>query len=112
MKEMGLTMRRKKHRKQTTDSEHPFPRYPNLVKDLVVMHPNQAWVCDITYVKLGDGAFVYLAIVLDVFTRAIRGWALSHGLGVSVDACRIASRSDTRDTRDSPFRSRFAIRRN
>jgi len=84
MREMGLFVRRKKHRKQTTDSEHPFPRYPNLVKDLVVTHPNRVWVCDITYIKLGDGEFVFLAIVLDVFTRAIRGWALSHGLGVEL----------------------------
>lgn len=84
MRELGLTVRRKKHRKQTTNSAHRFPRYPNLVKDLVVTHPNQVWVCDITYIKLGNGEFVYLAIVLDVFTRAFRGWALSHGLGVEL----------------------------
>ena len=84
MREMRLTVRCKKHRKQTTDSNHSFPRYPNLVKDLVVTHPNQVWVCDITYIKLGNGEFVYLAIVLDVFTRALRGWALSHGLGAEL----------------------------
>ncbi len=84
MREMGLLVRRKKHRKQTTNSNHSFPRYPNLVKDLVVAHPDQVWVCDITYIKLGEGEFVYLAIVLDVFTRAFRGWALSHGLGVEL----------------------------
>ena len=88
MREMRLTVRRKKQRKQTTDSNHSFPRYPNLVKDMVVTHPNQVWVCDLTYIKLGNGEFVYLAIVMDVFTRAIRGWALSHGLGVFVDARR------------------------
>jgi transposase InsO family protein len=81
MREMRLQVRRKKTRQSTTDSRHPFPRYPNLVKGLVVTHPNQVWVCDITYIKLGNGAFVYLAIVLDVFTRSIRGWALSRGLG-------------------------------
>jgi transposase InsO family protein len=84
MQEMRLVVRRKKQRKQTTDSEHSFPRYPNLVKDLVVTHPDQVWVCDITYIKLGHGEFVYLSIVLDVFTRAFRGWALSHGLGVEL----------------------------
>lgn len=84
MREMRLTVRRKKHRKQTTDSNHSFPRYPNLVQDLVVTHPNQVWVCDITYIKLGHGEFVFLAIVLDVFTRAFRGWALSHGLGAEL----------------------------
>jgi putative transposase len=84
MREMGLTGRRKKARQQTTNSQHSFRRYANLVKDLVVTRPDQVWVCDITYVKLGSGQFVYLAIVMDVFTRAIRGWALSHGLGVEL----------------------------
>jgi transposase InsO family protein len=51
---------------------------------MVITHPDQVWVCDITYIKLGQGEFVYLAIVLDVFTRAFRGWALSHGLGVEL----------------------------
>jgi len=84
MGEMRLMVRRKKQRKQTTASNHWFPRHPNLVKDLVVTHPNQVWVCDITYIKLGQGEFVYLAIVLDVFTRAFRGWALSLGLGAEL----------------------------
>lgn len=84
MQEMGLCVRRKQHRRQTTNSEHSFPRHPNLVKDLIVTDPNQVWVCDITYIKLGRGEFVYLAIVLDVFTRALRGWALAHGLGVEL----------------------------
>lgn len=84
MRELGLTVRRKKARKQTTNSQHSFPRYPNLVKGRIVTQPDQVWVCDITYIKLGNGEFVYLAIVLDVFTRAIRGWALSHGLGVEL----------------------------
>jgi putative transposase len=84
MRELGLSVRRKKARKQTTNSHHSFPRYPNLVKDLIVTQPNEVWVCDITYIKLGGGEFVYLAIVLDVFTRVIRGWALAHGLGVEL----------------------------
>src|SRR5205085_3095128 len=84
MREMGLTRRRKKARKQMTNSQHSFRRYANLVKDLVVTRPDQVWVCDITYVKLGSGQFVYLAIVMDVLTPAIRGWALSHGLGVEL----------------------------
>jgi transposase InsO family protein len=64
---------------RTTNSEHPFPRYPNLVLDLQVDHPEQVWVCDMTYVRLGNG-FVYLAVIMDVFTRAIRGWNLSRNL--------------------------------
>jgi putative transposase len=84
MRELGLTVRRKKARKQTTNSQHAFPRYANLVKELLVTQPDEVWVCDLTYIKLGSGDFVYLAIVLDVFTRAIRGWALSLGLGVEL----------------------------
>jgi transposase InsO family protein len=64
---------------RTTDSQHAFPRYPNLVTGLPIDHPEQVWVCDLTYVRLGKG-FVYLAVIMDVFTRAIRGWNLSHNL--------------------------------
>jgi len=84
MREMQLQVRRKKVHGQTTDPKHAFPRYPNLVKDLVVSYPNQVWVCDITYIKLGNGEFVYLAIVMDVFTRTFRGWGLSKGLGAEL----------------------------
>jgi putative transposase len=69
----------KRRKKRTTDSDHPYPRYANLVKELVIDHPDQVWVCDITYIRLGTG-FVYLAIVMDVFTRRIRGWKLSLAL--------------------------------
>ena len=70
---MGCCNRSNDQKWRTTNSDHPYPRYPNLVKDLVVVHPEQVWVSDITYIRLGEG-FVYLAIVMDVFTRAIRGW--------------------------------------
>ncbi len=81
---LGLTLKPRKRRKRTTDSRHPFPRYPNLVKELVIVRPDQVWVADITYIRLGDQSFVYLAIVMDVFTRVIRGWALGRGLGVEL----------------------------
>jgi transposase InsO family protein len=58
-------------------SQHPYPRYPNLVKDLVVLYPDQVWVADITYIRL-EQEFIFLAIVLDVFTRCVRGWCLSR----------------------------------
>jgi transposase InsO family protein len=67
-------VRRKSYR--TTNSEHAYPRYENLVKELVVTHPEQVWVSDVTYIRLGK-EFVFLAILLDVFTRSIRGWHLS-----------------------------------
>jgi len=82
--EMGLTLRRKTGKKQTTDSRHSFARYPNLVKELEIVRPDQVWVADITYIRLGDTTFVYLAILMDVFTRIIRGWSLARGMGVEL----------------------------
>lgn len=79
MREMGLLAKPKPRKPRTTDSQHDLPRFPNLVKDLVITHPDQVWVSDITYVRLGS-SFVYLAVIMDVFTRSIRGWFLSRRL--------------------------------
>ena len=84
MRQLGLMGVRKRVGRRTTNSRHPFTRFENLVAGLVSTRPNQVWVADITYVRLGSGEFVYLAIVLDVFTRAIRGWSLARGLGVEL----------------------------
>jgi transposase InsO family protein len=73
-----------KHKQcRTTDSAHPYPRYANLVENLEITCPNQVWVADITYLRLGAG-FVFLAVLMDVFTRAVRGWCLSRSLEVSL----------------------------
>lgn len=79
MRQEGLLKPTKRRRCRTTNSEHPYPRYPNLVKELVIDRAEQVWVSDITYVRLGSG-FVYLAVVMDVFTRLIRGWELRKTL--------------------------------
>jgi len=73
MREMGLQGRVKAKKQRTTDSRHSYPRYPNLVQNLTVVRPDQVWVSDITYVRLLT-EFVYLAVIMDVFTRSIRGW--------------------------------------
>jgi transposase InsO family protein len=68
------------HRRvRTTQSQHDYGRYPNRVKDLPIVRPDQVWVADITYVGLRQ-QFVYLAILLDVFTRSLRGWELGRTL--------------------------------
>jgi putative transposase len=77
MRQLELLRPVKRRKIRTTNSEHPYPRYPNLVAGLKVSLPDEVWVSDITYVRLGQG-FVYLAVTMDVFTRAIRGWDLSH----------------------------------
>lgn len=79
MKKMGLQAKIKRKKRRTTNSEHGFPRYPNLVLDLEVIRPDQVWVADITYIRLQQ-EFVYLAVIMDVFTRSIRGWHLGRGL--------------------------------
>jgi putative transposase len=91
MRQKDLLRPVKRRKCRTTDSDHPYPRYPNLVKDLEVTHPDQVWVCDLTYIRLGKG-FVYLAIVMDVYTRAIRGWNLSQSLAQELtrEALRMA----------------------
>jgi|tagenome__1003787_1003787.scaffolds.fasta_scaffold20739016_2 putative transposase len=63
----------------TTDSRHRFSVYPNLVQYVQLSTINQVWVSDITYVRLG-GEFVYLAVVLDLYSRRIVGWALDRKL--------------------------------
>jgi len=79
MDELGLAGAPPVRKTRTTDSGHAFPRYPNLVKDLKIRRPEQVWVADITYIRLHD-EFVYLAVVMDVFTRSIRGWHLGRDL--------------------------------
>src|SRR5437764_12302003 len=79
MHELGLCGAAPARRGRTTDSDHPFPRFPNLVEDLEVTHPDQVWVADITYIRLRE-EFVYLAVLMDVFTRGIRGWHLGRSL--------------------------------
>lgn len=64
---------------RTTCSEHGYGRYPNLVQGLQITHPDQVWCADITYIRL-QREFIYLAVLMDVFTRAIRGWELAHHL--------------------------------
>ena len=73
MRERNLLAQQDKTK--TTDSKHGYRRFPNLVKSLPITQPNQVWVADITYVRL-PGRYAYLAILMDVYTRNIRGWQL------------------------------------
>ena len=79
MGQMGIKRVKKAQKRHTTNSQHPFPRYPNLVQGLRITFPDQVWASDITYIRLGKG-FVYLAVIMDVFTRSIRGWNMSRSL--------------------------------
>lgn len=94
MAQKGLLRRVKRRKKRTTNSQHPYLRYPNRVKDLKITVPDQVWVSDITYIRL-DQEFVYLAVIMDVFTRSIRGWCLSRTLDqeLTLNALRAALES-------------------
>lgn len=74
-----LSLRTKAFMPCTTDSRHGFAIVPNLIRGLVPSGVDQIWVADITYVRLAD-AFIYLAVVLDAFSRKIVGWAIDDHL--------------------------------
>lgn len=77
----------------TTDSRHGLPIYPNLAEGLVVTSIDQLWVADITYIRL-QLEFVYLAVLLDAFSRRCLGWALRRSLEavLALEALRMALR--------------------
>ena len=79
MRHMGLLRRTRSRKHRTTNSQHGFRRFPHLVAKRIAREPDEIWVCDLTYVRLG-AEFIYLAIIMDVFTRDIRGWQLSRTL--------------------------------
>ena len=81
---LGLQVRPRRKRVITTNSQPGRYAYPNLLKDLWVNYPNQIWCADITYVPLAYGKTAYLALLFDVFTRTIRGWALSKEMSVKL----------------------------
>ena len=83
MRADNLLALRKRRYVLTTDSHHPFAIYPNLVPRLVLNGVNQLWVSDITYVRLRE-TFLYLAVVLDAYSRKAVGWELGHTLEASL----------------------------
>jgi len=79
MRSMSLLRPVKRVKIHTTNSQHGFPRFRNLMEGLTISHPDQVWVADITYIRLKH-TFIYLAVLMDVYTRSIRGWYLSRTL--------------------------------
>lgn len=73
---------------KTTDSNHRYPVYPNLLKEAAITGVNQAWVADITYIRILT-AFVYLAVILDVFSRKVIGWALSQRIDTELTSAAL-----------------------
>jgi len=83
MRESDLLCRVRRRRVKTTDSRHRFPRYPNLIKGMVISRLNQVWLSDITYIRIRTG-FVYPASILDAFSRKVIGYAVSTNLDTAM----------------------------
>lgn len=79
LREDNLLSLRQRAFVSTTDSRHGYTIYPNLARNMLLTAPNQLWVADITYIRLAE-VFVYLAVILDAFSRRVLGWELDRSL--------------------------------
>jgi len=91
MREDNLLCLRRRKFVVTTNSNHDRPIYPNRAREMVLTGINQLWVADITYIRL-ESEFVYLAVVLDAFSRRVIGWSLDRTLedDLAIAALRMA----------------------
>lgn len=91
MRESSLLVVTKKKWVKTTDSNHQYPIYSNLVKDFILTGINQIWIADITYIRILLG-FVYLAVILDAFSRKAIGYCVAKSLDaeLALSALRMA----------------------
>jgi transposase InsO family protein len=99
MKEDNLICVKKRFKLQTTDSNHGEKIYPNLAKTLEVKGINQLWVADITYIQLSK-EFIYLAVIIDVFSRRCIGWDLSRNIDTQLTLNALLKALQTRKTDD------------
>jgi putative transposase len=104
MKKYGLRPLLWRRFVRTTDSAHQLPIHPNLLKNRQVRAINEVWVADLTYIRIRS-SFVYLAAILDLYSRKIVGWAISKridtdlsltALRMALDIARLAAASITR----------------
>jgi len=99
MREDNLLCVKKRFKLQTTDSNHGEKVYPNLAENLMVTDINQLWVADITYIQLLK-EFVYLSVILDVFSRRCIGWELSRHIDTQLTLNALYKALGTRRTDD------------
>ncbi len=89
-----------RHRKfvVTTDSNHSHPAYPNVAAGMELSGMNQLWVADITYIRL-ELEFMYLAVILDAFSRRVVGWALDRSLEAALVIAALHTRANSAGVR-------------
>jgi putative transposase len=95
MREHDLQPKLRRRFIATTNSDHDGPIFPNLAKDFVPTGPNQLWVADITYVAV-PGRFVYVAIILDAWSRLIVGYAIGRSIDVRLTTTALAAAVERR----------------
>jgi transposase InsO family protein len=120
MRERRLLCRPKRRYQATTDSIHSETRFSNLLPHVIPTRPDQVWQADLTYVRVKQG-FVYLACVLDSFTREVVGWSMSRFMDAAlplaalnnalVARCPAAGLRHHPDQRAGPIRVPFCPRR-
>ena len=98
MREESLLCHLKRHFVQTTDSHHPFPIYANLVNGRTPDAPDVIWVADLTYIRLRS-EFVYLATILDAYSRRCIGWNLSTRIDTNLALGALEEALATRDVK-------------
>ncbi|GAI51872.1 unnamed protein product, partial [marine sediment metagenome] len=91
MRKMGIQVKKRKRFTRTTNSSHNLTVYPNLIKNLAIERIDQVWCSDITYIALREG-FVYLAAIIDAFSRKVVGYAIGRTLAaeLALGALRMA----------------------
>lgn len=100
LRKHGLMIRIKRRRRyKTTDSEHNYRKYPNLIKNLVPIRPNQVWASDITYVETLEGV-CYLSLITDLYSHKIVGWSVGPTLETvyPIEALNMAYKTIDDDT--------------
>ncbi len=98
--EHGYLIRYRKRKPYTTNSNHPYKKYPNLIRDIKYLtHPGQLWVSDITYIRLKE-SFCYLSIVTDAYSHKIIGFCLHPTLHSNgpINALLMAAKSKRQAT--------------
>ncbi len=95
MREQSWLCRMFRSRPRTTLSDHKLPIYPNLLPAVAIAALDQVWVADITYIRL-QHEFIYLAVILDAYSRRVIGWNLSRRLDVSLTLLALESALQSR----------------
>jgi putative transposase len=90
MREHDLQPKQRRRYVVTTDSRHDGPIFPDLAKDVVLERPDQLWIADLTYVAI-PGGFVYLAAILDAWSRMVIGYAISRSMDARIAVAALKS---------------------